>query len=265
MPASGSSPRVIGDVIASATGAEMRADPVHPRTGGPAGNARLTAWAGLLLLAGFVVECVTLLSLHAMLNVHVFVGALLIPLVLLKTGTTGWRIGRYYLGAASYRAAGPPPLLLRVLGPLVVLTGIAVLGSGLALIPLGYASFDSLVTVAGQRIDALTVHKICFVLWLGVTGAHVLARTIPALQLVGTRRRHWVPGRIARGATVALTVALGVVTGVVVVDLPSDWASAPGGDDGLGRAVAVHDGWSASADQSMRSARATMIPSGPRT
>ena len=216
--------RIVGDVVATAAGAELRSDPVEPRTGGPAGNARLTAWTGLLLLVGFIAECFTLLSLHAMLSVHIFVGAFLVPLVLVKTATTGWRVARYYLGDAAYRTAGPPPLLLRLLGPLVVLTGLAVLGSGLALIPLAQSS-GSLMTVVGQRIDALTIHKICFVLWLVITGAHVLTRTVPALQLArgGPGRRHRVPGRVTRAAVVTLTFAVSVATAVVVVDLPTTW------------------------------------------
>lgn len=222
-PVASSMSRVVSDVVASASGSELRHDPVEPRTGGPAGNARLTAWVGLLLLVGFVAECFTLLSLQSMLSAHIFIGAILIPLVLLKTGTTGWRIIRYYLGSAAYRSAGPPPLLLRLLGPLVVLTGLAVLGSGLALIPLGNASYNAIVTVAGQRIDALTVHKICFVLWLVLTGAHVLARTIPAFQLTSGKRERRLPGGLVRGTIVAGTLIVSLVTGVVVVNLPTDW------------------------------------------
>jgi hypothetical protein len=220
-------PRVVTDVLASASGAERRADPVLPRTGGPAGNARLTAWTGILLLLGFIAECVTLLSLHSMLSAHILIGAVLVPLVLLKTGTTGWRIGRYYLGSKPYRTAGPPPLLLRILGPLVVLSGLAVLGSGLALIPLGDSSFNPIVTVAGQGIDAFTVHKICFILWFAITSAHGLARTVPALQLAsGSPREHGnVPGRALRGGLIAGTLALSIITGAVVLNLSSTWTS----------------------------------------
>jgi hypothetical protein len=220
-------PRVVTDVLASASGAEQRADPVLPHTGGPAGNARLTAWTGILLLLGFIAECVTLLSLHSMLSAHILIGAVLVPLVLLKTGTTGWRIGRYYLGSKPYRTAGPPPLLLRILGPLVVLSGLAVLGSGLALIPLGESSFNPIVTVAGQGIDAFTVHKICFILWFAITSAHGLARLIPALQLAsGSGREHRaVPGRALRGAIIVVTLALSVITGAVVLNLSSTWTS----------------------------------------
>jgi hypothetical protein len=230
--------RALGEVVASAAGAELRRDPVAPRTGGPAGNAQLTAWTGLLLLVAFVAECFTLLSLHAMLNAHFFIGGILIPLVLLKTGTTGWRIARYYIGSSPYREAGPPPLLLRALGPLVVLSGLSVLGTGLALIPLGNASYNAIVTVAGQRIDPLTLHKLAFVFWLVVTGAHVLARTVPAIQLagIGADEGRRVPGRRVRAIATVATLAVCVGTGVVVSDLPNDWSGGQLGhfDDGNG-------------------------------
>lgn len=215
----------LNDLVASAAGTEHRDDPVAARTGGPAGNARLTAWTGLLLLVAFVVECGTLLALHAWISVHIFVGAFLVPLVLVKTATTGWRILRYYAGSAQYRDAGPPPLLLRLLGPLVVLTGLAVLGSGLALIPLGQDTFTSLGTFAGHRIDPLTIHQACFVVWLVATGAHVLARTVPALQLASgrVRPRQVVPGRAARVVLVVGTLAVATVTGTVVMNLSSNW------------------------------------------
>ncbi len=123
-------------------------------TGGPAGNARLTAWTGLVLLVLLLAELVTLLDVRGLITWHVAVGVLLIPPALLKTGSTGWRIIRYYTGSRPYRHAGPPPLLLRVLGPLVVLFTLAVLGSGVALIlaPRG-------ATPAG--VDVLFLHKAC--------------------------------------------------------------------------------------------------------
>jgi hypothetical protein len=106
-----------------------------------------------------------------------------------------------------------------------VASGLAVLGSGLALIPLGHSSGAPLATVAGQRIDPLTIHQICFVLWLVATGAHVLTRTVPALHLArgGPGQRHRVPGRTARAVVVIATLALSVATAVVVVDLPTNW------------------------------------------
>jgi hypothetical protein len=220
----------LNDVIATAVGARHRDDAVTPRTGGPAGNARLTAWTGLLLLALYLVELVTLVSLRSMISVHILVGTLLVPLVLLKTATTGWRIAAYYLGSDVYRRAGPPPLILRILGPLIVLTGLAVLGSGLALIALGPATFTRIGSIAGFSFDALTIHQASFVAWAVVTALHVLTRTVPAVQLAAgtTAKREKVSGSAGRGGAILVSTAAGVVVGVLVLHLSGDWTSGGG-------------------------------------
>ena len=125
------------ETIAAALGRAHRADPVVPGTGGPAGNARLTAWTGLLLLVLFLAELVTLLDVRGLISWHLALGVALGPPALLKTTTTGWRIVRYYTGDRPYRQAGPPPVALRLLGPLVVGATLALLGTGLALVLLG--------------------------------------------------------------------------------------------------------------------------------
>lgn len=60
---------------------------------------------------------ITLLDVGGLISWHVVIGTLLIPPALLKTASTGWRIARYYSGTPPYRQAGPPPMLLRILGP----------------------------------------------------------------------------------------------------------------------------------------------------
>jgi hypothetical protein len=234
---------MLGEVVATAVGAEHRHDPVAPATGGPAGNARLTAWVGLLLLAAFAVEGGTLLSLHGLLTVHLVVGAFLVPVALVKTATTGWRILRYYVGDARYRAAGPPPLLLRLLGPLVVVTALAVLGSGLALVAVGAGGRrDAFISFGGFSLTALTLHKATFVLWFAATAAHVLARTVPALQLAtGRVGAAVVPGAGARLGVVAGTVVAGVVAGALLVHL-GGWHGGFQGDFRDGFPDGRHDG-----------------------
>src|SRR5438270_5546331 len=180
-------PTPVAEVVATAVGQGHREDPVRPRTGGPAGNARLTAWLGVLLLVAFLVEGATLISLQRLVAVHIFVGAFLVPLALVKTATTSWRMLRYYAGNADYRQAGPPPLLLRLLGPVVVLASLAVLGTGLALLPLGDASRQPFLTVAGFAVGAFTLHQGAFAVWLVVTSLHTLGRLVPALMLAGNR------------------------------------------------------------------------------
>jgi hypothetical protein len=108
-----------------------RADPAAPGHGGPAGNARLTAATGVLLLVLFLAGRVTLLDVTGLAGWHVVIGVLLVPPALVKTGVTGCRVLRDYTGGCGYRVAGPPPGPLRLLGPRVALRTLALLGAGL--------------------------------------------------------------------------------------------------------------------------------------
>lgn len=212
----------LDDAFAEAIGREHRRDPVLPGTGGPAGNALLTAWTGLLLLMLFVIELATLLNLRSLLNWHVVVGVLLVPPVLLKTGTTGWRIVGYYTKRAPYRSAGPPPMPLRVLGPLVVLFTLAVLGSGLTLIALGpAASRTGLLTVQGIQISTLTIHQGFALVWAAVTGLHTLGRLLPALRIVSTPLRTGtrVPGMPFRVAALIFALLVAAVAATLILGL----------------------------------------------
>jgi hypothetical protein len=215
------------ETLAQATGQDDRHDPVLPTTGGPAGNARLTAWTGAILLVAFLIELVTLLNLDGLVGWHIAVGALLVPPALLKTASTAWRIVGYYGRRVPYRQAGPPPMPLRVLGPLVVLGTLAVLGSGLALVAVGPdGSRTPFIRFAGFSVSALTVHQGTFVLWAVVTGLHTLARLVPAFRIVtahGTGQR--VPGRTTRLGLLVLTLLVGGVAAAIVLGLSGAWTS----------------------------------------
>jgi hypothetical protein len=100
----------------------------------PAGNERLTAMTGAVLLVLFAAECLTLLNLGNLLTLHVFLGLLLLGPVSLKICSTLWRFTRYYTGSAGYVRRGPPAPLQRVTGPFVILTTVAVLGTGIMLV-----------------------------------------------------------------------------------------------------------------------------------
>src|ERR1700730_13432429 len=123
--------------------------------GGVEGNARLTGAAGAALFVILAVEAATLLQIKQLISVHVFVGMLLVPLVLLKSAITGYRFTHYYRGRPTYRQKGPPPVILRVTGPLLVLTSLALLGTGIALIALGRS--------AGRQY--LVLHQVTFFVW----------------------------------------------------------------------------------------------------
>jgi hypothetical protein len=145
------------------------------RGGGTAGNARLTAATGAVLVALLAVIGVTLLRLSSLLWVHLFVGLLLIPPVLLKMASTGYRFARYYTSDAAYRRKGPPPLALRLIAPMVIATTLVVLVTGVALLMIGPSSRDTL----------LPIHKITFFVWAAFAGLHLLGHLPELPGLLG--------------------------------------------------------------------------------
>jgi hypothetical protein len=218
--------RMGAELVDEAAGRSHRHDGVLPRTGGPAGNARLTAWTGVILAVLFVAEVVTLLDVRGLISWHVALGVLLVPPALLKTATTSWRFLRYYTRGRPYVEAGPPILPLRVLGPLVVLSTLGLLGSGLVLIALGEqrSREDGVLGMSWANL-----HQAMFVITGIVLGLHFLARAVPAWMLVTGRRKEEpgrasrVPGGAARLALVVLTLAVAGVTTALVLPAASSW------------------------------------------
>lgn len=182
---------------------------------GAEGNERLTAITGAVLLALFAAEGVTLLALRGLLYWHYFIGLLLIGPVCVKIGSTCFRFARYYSGHPDYVRKGPPAPLLRLLGPFVVLTTVAVMGTGIAL------GFQGSSTYHG--IPILFLHKASFVCWAGVMTIHVLAylwrlpslvgadlrssRAYSAASVIGGRGLRWSLTAVALGAGLAAAVA----------------------------------------------------------
>jgi hypothetical protein len=226
--------RAVDGTVAEALGRDRRKDPHLARTGGPAGNARITAWIGIILLTLSVAELVTLLDVRGLIGWHIALGALLLPPTLVKSASTGWRIVRYYTGNREYRAAGPPPLLLRILGPFVVAATLGLLISGIVLVGLGPdASHSTLLTLAGQRVDWVTVHQALFVAWSVIVGLHVLARLLPAVGIVVSRPAAGdrVDGRIPRAAVLGATVLLAALTAALLLAAAPAWRSGNWGFD----------------------------------
>jgi hypothetical protein len=196
-------------------------DPVVGPGAGPAGNAQLTAWLGLLLLVLFLAELVTVLDVKGLISWHIAFGVLLIPPALAKTATTGWRVLRYYAGTAAYVGAGPPPLLLRLLGPLVVLGTLAVLGTGVLVTLLGRTDGDAAwFHVLGNGVSPLTLHQGSVIVWAVATGLHVLGRFTTALRLAGGPSLPGVRARLAALAVIAVAAVLLAIIGLVVA---TDW------------------------------------------
>jgi hypothetical protein len=175
---------------------------------------------------GSLGELLTLVSIHNLISWHVAIGALLVPPAVLKTGSTGWRMVRYYLGNPPYREAGPPPTLLRLLGPLVVVSTLGLLATGVWLVVLGPgSSHHSLFSLVGFRVDWVTLHQGFFAVWCVVTGLHLLSRLVPALRVtVGKDRSAYVPGTWARWLLLAGTAASAAALAVTLVRADG-WAS----------------------------------------
>jgi hypothetical protein len=149
-----------------------------------------------------------------MLSLHIFIGVLVVPVVLLKLGSTGYRFFRYYTRRPDYVRAGPPPLLLRLLGPIVVLSTLTLLGTGLALIAIGPG--DGFV---------LLLHKASFVVWVGSLGVHVLGH----LERVQRALRSDLDDRVEHGRAglrlllVAGAVVAGAITAVALLPESAPW------------------------------------------
>jgi hypothetical protein len=184
-------------------------------TGGVAGNERLTALTGVVLLIGFAIEGVTILRIGRLLTLHVFLGLLLIGPVVLKICSTVYRIARYYTYAGPYVRRGPPPLPLRLLGPFVIATSLAVLGTGVMLAITGPSNGPWLF-----------LHKASFILWIGFMAIHVLAHIAPLPRILLSRdggRRLRLPGGGFRWLLVAASLACGLVVALLAVHLAGPW------------------------------------------
>jgi hypothetical protein len=181
--------------------------------GGIAGNERLTALTGVVLIVLLAVIGVTLLRLRALISVHLFVGLLLIPPVLLKLASTGYRFARYYTSNRVYRERGAPPLSLRLSAPVVVLSTIGVLASGVVLLLVGPGA-------AGLWRG---LHKASFIVWVAFTALHVLdhlpdlPRALLARSAGGLSYRPYKPGGIGRGISLASALVGGVVLAILLV------------------------------------------------
>lgn len=186
-------------------------------TGGTSGNEQLTTLTGGVLILLLAALGVTIVRIGGLLNVHMFLGMLLLGPVALKMASTGYRFVLYYTHNPRYRAKGPPAIELRLLAPLVVLTTLAVFGTGVALLIVGPSGRGTLSEL----------HKLSFFVWLAVMAVHVLGH-IAALPRALATERTWDDHGSGRGAR-ALAIAGALVGGLVIALLVegqfSAWAN----------------------------------------
>jgi hypothetical protein len=180
---------------------------------GVAGNARLTGMTGAVIFTLLAVEGLTIRGVGEHLTLHVFIGMMLIPLLLLKTLSTGYRIVRYYRGTGAYVRRGAPPFLLRVLGPFVVVFSFAVVATGIFAI------------VSGRDSRWLTIHKVTFIVWFVVMTVHVLGHFIETTHLAvadvaGNAR---ISGAAMRVGVTVTALFLGIALAIGTRGLVDNW------------------------------------------
>lgn len=191
---------------------------VAARTGGVAGNARLTGAVAVALLVLLAAEGVTIPFIGQLLGPHLFIGLLLIPPVALKLASTGYRFARYYTHDAPYVRKGPPPIVLRLLAPAVVLTTVAVFATGVALL---FAEPPSNTLIL--------VHKVSFIAWVVFMSLHVLGHLLelPRLASADWRRSGPRAARLAgagmRASALAAAIAAGVALGFLALSAGGSW------------------------------------------
>jgi hypothetical protein len=134
------------------------------RFGGAEGNEILTSATAVVLTVLLAVEGYTVVNMRGLVSLHMFVGLVLIPPVLLKLASTGYRFVRYYTGSRAYRAMGPPVLPLRLMAPVLTASTIALFLTGVLLLAAGHKS-DTL----------LLLHKASFIVFVVVFAVHFLA------------------------------------------------------------------------------------------
>jgi hypothetical protein len=201
---------------------------------GTDGNERLTALTAAALFVLLAAEGVTIASLSTLLTPHIFIGVVLIPPVLLKLGSTGYRFVRYYTGDREYRAAGPPALPLRMLAPLLVLLTVVVFASGVALVLAGSPHGSTL----------FTVHKASFILWFIVAAIHIVYYLFRVPRVIGAEsgrppRARGAANRGLRFAALAGALVVGVGLGLAFLPSAHSWETKNPPGHGSGRAQVV--------------------------
>jgi hypothetical protein len=179
------------------------------------GNARITGSFGAVIFLLLFVEGVTVLRVDNLISAHVFVGVLLVPFAVVKLASTGYRFARYYSGQPAYVEKGPPPIVLRLLGPIVSVMTVSVLVTGVAAVLHRDSHWLSFA------------HKASFVIWFGAMTLHVLGHVLetPRLALADWRRgeRRRAPGAIGRLGLLAAAVAVGIPLAIASLGWAHHW------------------------------------------
>ena len=177
---------------------------------------------GLLVLLAAI--GVTIIRINGLLSEHLFIGMLLAPPVLLKMASTGYRFVRYYSADPRYRQKGAPQLALRLIAPMVVLSSVVVIGSGVALLFAGPSS----------RPTLFPIHKDSFFAWGAFMALHVLGHLpgMPAALRADYGRSAGlssdITGRAGRMVALGGAFVAGLVLAILVIPEFGPWLDSSG-------------------------------------
>lgn len=188
--------------------------------GGTDGNELLTSMTGAVLIVLLAVLGITILRIHQLIWLHLFVGLVLVGPIAIKMASTGYRFVRYYTRDPAYRSKGPPEPLMRMTAPIVVASTTVVFATGILL----------LIAGPSGRGQYLFLHKASFVIWLGVTAVHVLGHLVDLRRsLLPTHEPSALSGSPpgAAGRWLALVGALvgGVVLAIALIPQFAPWTA----------------------------------------
>ncbi len=179
------------------------------------GRRRLIAQLGLVLVALLGAEVATIPFLaDGLVPVHVGLGLGTLPAIGVKLVATAERTVRYYRRDPDERAEGAPDDLLRITAVVLVLSTLALFGSGVVLWLLGIG--------VGSRLLAgpawILIHELSFIAFAFAAMVHALSYAARALRWT---HDDWVPGaplaRAGRRHVLALgLLALGIVVAALV-------------------------------------------------
>ncbi len=186
-----------------------------------AGNERLIALVGTVLLVLIGAEIIISVKLQALLPVHIFVGVLLTAPLVVKIGSTGYRFLHYYTGSPAFVQKGPPRLEMRLLAPLLLLASLSLVLSGIILALLG--------PTTAWSVWVLRLHALSVMCWLPLLALHVGAYIwrVPRLLLADWQKRatRRVAGRGWRYAGTLVALLAGVGAAVLCVPLTTSWTA----------------------------------------